>query len=84
MSDLIERLRSVRGSFVIPVECPNVFAWAEEAADALEQKDKRIAELEGALYQSYIDNGCRPEEAREYMQMAVGAEDGQMALKDTT
>ncbi len=37
MSDLIKRLRLVRGSFIIPVESPNVFAWAEEAADALER-----------------------------------------------
>ena len=46
MSDLIERLRNVRGSFVIPIEAPNVFGWADEAADELErltaQRNKAI------------------------------------------
>ncbi len=42
-SDLIARLRKVRGSFVIPIEAPDVFGWADEAAAALEKTD---AELE--------------------------------------
>ncbi len=37
MSDLIKRLRSIRGNFVIPTDSPPIFKWADEAADALER-----------------------------------------------
>ena len=49
MNDLIERLRSIRGNFIIPVESPPLFAWAEEAADALESKDADIEQLTAEL-----------------------------------
>jgi len=48
MNDLIERLRSIRGNFIIPVESPPLFALAEEAADALEAKDAEIERLQRA------------------------------------
>ena len=37
MSDLISRLRNVRGSFIIDIEAPDVFGWADEAADEIER-----------------------------------------------
>ena len=44
MTDLIERLRNVRGSFVIPIEAPDVFGWADEAADRIEELEAEKAE----------------------------------------
>ena len=49
MSDLIERLRGIRGSFVIPIEAPNVFDWADEAADEIERLQARVEELEAVV-----------------------------------
>lgn len=83
MSELLDYLNEMTeaDAAVVPEMCTDRL---RDAIEAIEQKDKRIAELEAALYQSYLDNGCRPEEAKEYVQIAVGAEDGQLALKDTT
>ena len=36
MTDIVKRLRSIRGSFVIPIESPPIFQWAEDAADEIE------------------------------------------------
>ena len=49
MSDLIKRLRHIRGSFVIPIEAPDVFGWADEAADRIEELEAALDHAEGLL-----------------------------------
>jgi len=37
MTDIVKRLRLIRGNFVIPIESPPIFQWADEAADEIER-----------------------------------------------
>jgi len=68
INDLIKRLRSIRGNFLIPVESPPIFQWADEAADALEQMQTENVELSNCcsdyrleIERLSIEHGCMNE-----------------------
>lgn len=45
MSDIVKRLRSIRGNFVIPIESPPIFQWAEDAANEIDRLTAEVKNL---------------------------------------
>ena len=56
-------------------------AGPDPALDKVKDMEVRIADLGGALYLSFIKQGCLPDEAKVYMLMAVGYQEGRAWLE---
>lgn len=48
----------------------------DENALQIADLEDRIADLEDALYLAFIEQGCRHDESKDYVLMAVGSQEG--------